>query len=128
MRRHNNEFFSTGRGLGGLLSSFAVHHFGLIRAFIGAALISLFVGAVWFLWIHLKSPCQSSRRKNLNTADTSSQFPKGISILLFLCLLSCLLAHEGTSKLSRVVHSCRRGFLAPNRNVKENESLERYST
>jgi hypothetical protein len=75
-----------------------------MRAFIGAALISLFVAAVWFLWIHLKSPCQqSSRPKNLNTADATSQFPKGISILPKLFLVKAL---------AILVHSRRRNYLA----------------
>ena len=50
-----------------------------MRSFIGAALISLFVAACWFLWIHLKSPCHCGRRRNFTPAN-NSQFPKGIHI------------------------------------------------
>ncbi|KAI9552709.1 Major facilitator superfamily domain-containing protein 6-A [Daphnia sinensis] len=69
--------YSIGRALGGLVSSLAAHHFGLVRVFVGAALICLFVAACWFLWIHLKSPCQSRRRKNFKIVDnTSPSSPK----------------------------------------------------
>lgn len=81
-----------------MVSSLAAHHFGLVRVFIGAALICLFVAACWFLWIHLKSPCQSSRRKNFSTADAPSQFPKGIfqSHILFL-IWSSSIRHANSS-------------------------------
>uniref|UniRef100_A0A0P5MUZ4 Uncharacterized protein n=1 Tax=Daphnia magna TaxID=35525 RepID=A0A0P5MUZ4_9CRUS len=67
--------YSLGRALGGLVSSLAAHHFGLVRVFVGAALICLFVAACWFLWIHLKSPCQSNRRKSL-AHNSASPSPK----------------------------------------------------
>ncbi len=94
-----------GRGLGGFLSSLAAHYFGLMKVFVGAALISLFVAAAWFLWIHLianslriqqkKSCCSCQsfcRRKNRATLDPTAvddvddfdsptQFPKGIEML-----------------------------------------------
>lgn len=68
-----------GRGLGGLTSAYSAHHFGVTRTFVAAALISLFTAACWFLWIHLKSPCQSKGRKNAATTAANSQFPKGIT-------------------------------------------------
>ena len=100
--------------MGGFLSSLAAHYFGLMKVFVGAALISLFVAAAWFLWFHLianslriqqkKSccSCQSfSRRKNRATLDATAvddvddfdaptQFPKGIEMFSSLSLFPFL--------------------------------------
>ena len=77
----------TGRGIGGGLSSLAAHHFGVIRVFVGAALVSLFTAACWFLWIHLKPPdktgflcntknAQPNKRQLPTTTTSSRQQPK----------------------------------------------------
>jgi hypothetical protein len=42
----------TGRGLGGLFSSMAAHHFGVMSVFVGSALICLFTAAFWLTILH----------------------------------------------------------------------------
>jgi len=44
--------YSFGRGLGGLFSSMAAHHFGVMSVFVGSALISLFTAAFWLTILH----------------------------------------------------------------------------